>query len=521
MKNKKFIIICASVIFVMVAAVVAAVVIVITKPFGTSEKYQTIVVTSKEKNASKTEDTEDDNNSSKTEVSSVSANSSKTTNASSKNNTTSSKNNSSGSNTSSEQSTELSSATIASNMNRIYAKMNSSAGIKATDKEISASVYNVGNRYRIANVINKAKSGKRIKVAFLGGSITVGAGSNATPESGVIKASPSGNAYDDWVCDWLAESFECLVTNINAGIGATDSVYGTHRLYEDVLSSNPDLVILEYDCNDSDVDKNKQGTYESIVRKCIDNGTALIIFSFCKDDGGSSQAMHEPIATHYNIPMISYRDAFLDNAKFTYFTNDGIHPNATGHTLAGRLICKYIESVYKNLDSVEKEDITLPSTTVNADAKIYDGAYEATLKDIYDNKVEGVRIKDLGSFSFDKTETKFVYKNFVGLTAGYSENYKPLVIEVDKCKTAFLQMFRSSKLLGSEFSVKLNGSELNSNTFTCMHGSDNSQTELTYMWATERLCYFDNGKSVTIEITPKITSENSTSYVKLFALLLS
>ena len=49
---------------------------------------------------------------------------------------------------------------------------------------------------------------------------------------------------------WWNGQFSAGSTLINAGIGATDSDYGCLRVQRDVLSQNPDLVIVEFAVND-------------------------------------------------------------------------------------------------------------------------------------------------------------------------------------------------------------------------------------------------------------------------------
>jgi hypothetical protein len=51
---------------------------------------------------------------------------------------------------------------------------------------------------------------------------------------------------------------------VNAGIGATDSDYGSLRAQRDVLSKNPDLVIIEFAVNDIGGDTTLDDTYEGL-----------------------------------------------------------------------------------------------------------------------------------------------------------------------------------------------------------------------------------------------------------------
>lgn len=130
----------------------------------------------------------------------------------------------------------------------------------------------------------------------------------------------------------------------------------------------------------------------------------------------------------------------------------------------------------------------------------YQGAKIITLKEIYEGKIDGMKVTDLGSFGID-TETKnFAFRHYHGFTARYAEHYAPLVIELDACKTLFLQIYRNTVFDGTEFWVELNGEKMSNHTFTCKHGSDNEQIEWDYHWATERLCYHPVPQKVVLKI---------------------
>lgn len=57
-------------------------------------------------------------------------------------------------------------------------------------------------------------------------------------------------------------------TYINAGIGGTTSQFGVARAEADLLSKEPDFVIIEFSVND-DSTEHFMETYEGLVRKYI------------------------------------------------------------------------------------------------------------------------------------------------------------------------------------------------------------------------------------------------------------
>lgn len=392
------------------------------------------------------------------------------------------------------------------------------SGVNISEKEINNSVFNFGNSYLVKKVIYKALRGEKVTLCAFGGSITQGAGFDCVPatESGIKSNLPFKN-YFDVVCDWWKEVLNADVIAVNAGIGATDTVIGTHRIGADVLKHNPDLVILEWACNDSVTMPNKQGTYESIIRKLLEKGIAVVMFSMATVTGASSQELHEPLAKHYNLPMISYRDAFIGLEEYKYLTNDTVHPNVCGHALAGVILNEYFENVLKT-ETAEGCDI--PETTVHSEATIYDGADVVNFSDVFEGRVKGVKLIDKGSFVLGKEKDSFsFFREYYGITAAYNEEYKPLVLEIESVKTLFLLVYRNSVFSGANFDVYINGELINSPTFTCKHGGDNEQIEWHYHWATERICYNKTPKKCRLEILPK--NNNKNAFVRLYGLLLS
>ena len=405
-----------------------------------------------------------------------------------------------------------------------------SCGVNVNAADLDNGVFNLGNRAKIINVMRKAMRGEDVVLCCFGGSITAGGNCNAEPNpKSKIKHNCKPLSYVQQLTNWWEVLFSkhgSKVTMVNAGIGATDTPYGTHRIVEDVLPHNPDLVILDWCCNDNRSDY-KQGTYESIIRKLLERDIAVILFSFDQAYHQGTQYMHEPLSLHYDIPHLSYFDAFGKNDKWEYLTNDKVHPNMVGHTLATVLITHYLSKIYCNIDVIMDEDSTLKTEVYHPEGNIYNGAYIARIKHILEGKIKGARITDLGSFVPDKKERNFAFKQYLGYVAHSNSTgeFKPLVVEIDKCKTAFLLIARSNGFVNGTFNVLIDGEKVadKDGTFNCsvVKSVDNVQIEWQYHWATQRICYFENGKKITLKIMPTIPANQKNAYVKLYALLLS
>ena len=117
-----------------------------------------------------------------------------------------------------------------------------------------------GDSARLAAVMAKARRGEEICVAAIGGSITAGGLQTKEPK----------NRYVARVAAWFTQTFpQAKVKFVNAGIGGTNSLYGAMRVRRDVLSKQPDLVIVEYAVNDNHPVPMFWSTYEGVLRQIL------------------------------------------------------------------------------------------------------------------------------------------------------------------------------------------------------------------------------------------------------------
>lgn len=236
------------------------------------------------------------------------------------------------------------------------------------------------NDYRLKQVFEKAARGEAITVAGLGGSITAGASAKSYQGGG-----NNARAYTEelggescWfnrTVQWFADTFpETEVKGINAGIGATPSFLGTFRLEQMVLQHKPDLVFVEFSVNDPSTFPNLLETeifeaYESVVRKCLDAGVAVVQIFMNDRDNNGLQRVHSVIAQHYKVPSISYHNAVYPEGKlicdWTLLSPDEIHPNNAGHAFLATCICNYLETVKDT--AVQGGDAPIPENWLHKD----------------------------------------------------------------------------------------------------------------------------------------------------------
>lgn len=215
-----------------------------------------------------------------------------------------------------------------------------------SEKIIENSLVKIGNTSKLKEALKKEK----IKIAFLGGSITQG-----------FNSTEYEKCYAHRTYLWFKNKFnKSEVEYINAGIGATGSIIGVHRVYEQVIEKKPDIVFLDASVNDKNTE-NEKIAYESLVRKFLklDNEPAIIELFMTDNKGNNVQEQQVKIGERYNIPMISFRDAIYPEIlegrlKWTDILTDEVHPNDYGHFIISTLITSFVEKALKENSINEK-----------------------------------------------------------------------------------------------------------------------------------------------------------------------
>lgn len=364
--------------------------------------------------------------------------------------------------------------------------------LNVTADMLAASIVSGGDTARLANVLRKAQRGEDITIGVLGGSITQGSGAD------------KGKAYADRLQDWLQNAFPDInVSLVNAGLGSTTSVIGVHRIEADLLSHDPDIVVVEYAVNEGDSQLTRE-TYEGVVRRVLadENEIALLMLFTMKDDGTNNQEVEMTIGAHYNVPMISYRDAIWpaiadeENTDFVWGTvsNDTIHPNNFGHEIVGVLLGSYIAGVYEELDSAGTQVSTTlkeplysdsfmdailwSSTTIPSDALVTNGCMEV-------NRNAFVQFKD-------------------GWTARYEEGKTndPLVVSILDCRSITLLVLRikDTKAVNATVTTVTDGTYTTKNALNYL-GVNSSYADAVQVYSS------DTAKDVTLRIEPQLDEE--------------
>ena len=230
----------------------------------------------------------------------------------------------------------------------------------SSDELALADYWGLSKEESLARVMKKARAGEKVTIVVLGGSITQGTISSGSDDTKL----ENKTSYADIFFDWWEKTFpEVEFEFFNAGIGATDSYLGVHRVQADVLNYHPDLVLVEFAVNDSTTYFYEK-SYDNLIRKILlskDQPAVMLLF-MGQTNGTSAQMNQSKIGYRYSLPMISYINVIehmMEQGTYTKedLSGDEVHPSALGHAIAGEVLWKYLNSVYAMVDSYEEPEV--------------------------------------------------------------------------------------------------------------------------------------------------------------------
>ena len=233
---------------------------------------------------------------------------------------------------------------------------------------ISRSLMQKGNVHRLKAAIDKARSGEKTYVSFIGGSITQGAG--AVPINTECYAYKAFQGF----CDIAGRGYDDNVIYTKAGVGGTPSELGILRYDSDVLRHGermPDLVVVEFAVNDEG-DETKGEFFDSLVRRIYNSPQkpAVVLLYSVFVDGYNLQDRLKCVGEAYKLPMVSIKDAVYDQfylseedggviSKNRYFY-DMYHPTNIGH----RIMADGLINMFREADaSADEEDLDISGIT--------------------------------------------------------------------------------------------------------------------------------------------------------------
>lgn len=238
---------------------------------------------------------------------------------------------------------------------------------------IRKSLLQAGNNQRLKTAIEKAKRGEEVTIAYIGGSITQGAG--AKPIHTECYAYQSYLKFKQLFGKNGGENIHF----VKAGVGGTPSELGVIRYDRDILrdgSVTPDIVVVEFAVNDEG-DETKGNCFESLCLKILsaDNRPAVIIlFSVFMNDWNLQDRL-SPIGRRYNLPMVSVKDTVVEQFRLgkyegnviskRQFFYDIYHPTNDGHRVMADCLAYLFSETHKALK--DEEDILLNQLPIIGD----------------------------------------------------------------------------------------------------------------------------------------------------------
>lgn len=260
------------------------------------------------------------------------------------------------------------------------------------DDMIETSLISTGDNGRLEKVMAKLANGETVNVAFIGGSVTEGAGAAKITES-----------YADQVIARLEKLYpQANINYVNAGLGGTPSSLGIMRYHRDVtdkLGIEPDLLFIEFSVNDYQEATNGRA-FESLIRAALnenENTAVCLVFAVFKSKW-NMQDNYIPMGKLYGLPMVSIKDGTklpfekkqLTDAKFF---SDEYHPTSYGHGIMADCIVYMLSEAAKK--EIPEKVSAVPENNVTSNA--FEGSLLVTAAD-----ANGCEI-NAGSFSAKDT----------------------------------------------------------------------------------------------------------------------
>lgn len=212
------------------------------------------------------------------------------------------------------------------------------------------SICSMGNTYRLTSKLEAAENGAPLTLAYLGGSITEGK-NYSTPFSNYVKQNFAKGSFKE----------------VNAGLSGTSSVVGLVRSEKDIVSQNPDIIVIEFSVNDHEGEMYKK-CFESLIKKFLSlpNEPAVVVLITRSKGGFSSQAQMEAAGRNFDVPIISMDNALTKafNSGFLkaddYFS-DEYHPHAKGGQLIADCMAYYLRQAMRTENRSDSYEI--PTTS--------------------------------------------------------------------------------------------------------------------------------------------------------------
>ncbi len=273
---------------------------------------------------------------------------------------------------------------------------------------IAKSLLNVGNTARFKKAVEKARAGEDVTIAYIGGSITQGAGA--------VPINTECYAYQSFLgFTRLFAKDESKMHFVKAGAGGTCSELGCVRYENDVTRNGavlPDLVIVEYAVNDEG-DETKGECYEGLVRHIWNspNKPAVILLFAVFADNYTLQDRFIPFGNACSLPMVSLKNAVCNQFEKNAATGrvisrqlyyyDIFHPSNAGHRVMADCLINYFTNAAAAAKTEDLPQLPVYKTDEFEKVQMFDRS----------NAEKFVQNLQTGDFSHTDTDLQCVERN--------------------------------------------------------------------------------------------------------------
>lgn len=221
----------------------------------------------------------------------------------------------------------------------------------------------------LALLAQKIRAGETVRVGFLGGSITQGAGAKNHASCYYWKTK-------DRLTEFAKASGGVKPEFLLAAVGGTGTLYGAYRVGLQLLDKNIDLLVVEFAVNDFKNPEALDGM-EGIVRQALARNPHMAIVFFyttnkamleeCygKGEWPASVAAFHRVAQHYNLAEVHAGpkvQSLFREGRMTpdTFFSDGTHPTDEGHAFYAEVFSGALVGALEAADSVPSSVPSLP-----------------------------------------------------------------------------------------------------------------------------------------------------------------
>ncbi len=298
------------------------------------------------------------------------------------------------------------------------------------DEEVAKSaLYSEGNLVRLANALNKAKNGETINVVYFGGT-----------NSSLVEGDSPSDSLKYLTQNWFSDEFNNMNVNVYArGHTTLSSIEACHRVEQDVLNFDADIVFLDFSVQDSFFGMGKSNSvgYDTLVYRILNSSRKPAVISLLLP--GAEQTSYtdnaincDPISTsanyikqiskYYDIPVLDCETAIWDVVYglvevtekteqpvifWTDISYNSITLNDTGHNMLFSMIRNLFEVAMAKYTKVVSVP-AIPTTSYYSNAKYMNGSL-VTISDIVEGKASGYGLSL--DFSEKATQYGYTYKN--------------------------------------------------------------------------------------------------------------